>query len=364
MHHGLRDLVRPVLLLTLMILLPACNQEITQPAPPDSGPQEPPVPADLAAPSDLHVLDVGDNYVAMAWADTSGRHPATLIQTKSANGTGYSPLARLDPDQLEFEATIQPDSAYDFRAAFIASSDTSAWTPPLRVTALPLGYWDVTGGIRNDHCSGLDVFFSFGRANRFRPDGSLLTVRGPDGWNNQEVFQHEWDTSYVGFVGRGAVSGEYQLTYERSDKVFTATVNLDASLILPVPEIQGEILPGRRFHATWSCEGAEHYGICWGPRGMAGCFGAGTATDTTLVALENDQYYWFDLHASRGLVHGQKASAARLLLINWEAGVVTEVAPESNPGRYETSPPMVDAGIDGQSDHLRTLGQSTGTQPR
>jgi hypothetical protein len=275
-------------------------------------------------PADLHVVDVGDHYVRLAWADTASQEPAVFVEGRLDGATDFTLLALLEPGSLDWEGAVQPESTHVFRVAARVDTSRSAWSPPVTVTALRLGYWEVVGGVKNDACQGLDVFFRFGRANRFYSGGGLLTVAGPLGWNDDQVFQSAWNTYYIGFNGRGAVSGDYHLTLARDDRTFAADVTLDASLVLPLPEVDLETLPDRRLRANWSCAGADRYGICWGPVGQAGCQAVGACTDTVLVALEDDPVYWFDLMAYRDPVQGQEASSSRLFSVSWEKGLTAE----------------------------------------
>ena len=86
---------------------------------------------------------------------------------------------------------------------------------------------------------------------------------------------------------------------------------------MPLPAVQYEVLPGRQVQVSWSCEGADRYGICWGPQGMAPCFSAGTATDTLLVAWEDDLEYWLDVSAYKEDLGGQAASSSRFYTVEF-----------------------------------------------
>ena len=306
-----------VLLAGLLVLIQINSCREIEPLDPvatsDPGEENPDQP--LAVPVDLHVLDVGDTYLQLAWADTSGQAAAIVVEGRRAGVDSFSTWSTLPAGTAEWETEVQPDSTYEFRIAACDGDDRSAWTEPVRATALPLGYWEVTGGVNHQAPDCRSLFFRFGRANRFRPDGGTLTITGPDDWNDGNPYQRPWDTYYIGLTSRGTATGEYTLTYQTPNRFFTATVFIDATLVLPLPEVDVQVLPGRRVRATWSCEGAQSYAFCWGPAGEAGCHSAGTTTDTLLTALENDPVYWLDISAYCNDYGGQPARSSRFFEI-------------------------------------------------
>lgn len=314
-----------LLLLSLLglVLMSACSDS--------ERPHEVPVsPSSLpdpvaVTPVDLRVTEVGDIYLELAWDDTSGQEAGYLLQTRSGADEDYVLLARLDPGVDEWEMEVEPDSTYAFQIAAFTSSSISDWSDPVQATALRAGYWEVTPGIFNQSCWGPYVSFSFGRANRYYSGGGTLTIEGPPEWNGGQDFVRVWHTYYIGCTGAGIASGDYHLTLDRGDRQHTATVTIDATMVLPLPEVTLDILPDRRVHASWSCEQADRYGLCWGPANEAGCHSVGTCTDTILVADEIDPINWLDVSASRDPINGQRSSSARGFTINWETEKVAPV---------------------------------------
>ncbi len=219
----------------------------------------------MAVPADFRVLDVGDTYLKIAWTDTAGQNPIILIEGRLETEQDFCLKATLEEGIQEWETAVQPDSTYVYRIAAANSDSISQWTPPLSITALRSEYWDVSGGISNESCVGLSLFFRFGRAIRFYPRGTP-TITGPDDWNDGIPFQRDWSTFYIGLNSNyGVCSGDFRLFFGKDDRRFSATVTIDDSLVLPLPTVDIELLPERSIHATWSCDDADRFAICWGP---------------------------------------------------------------------------------------------------
>ncbi len=300
----------------LLTQLVSCSKfQPTNPVPYDGPGEE--LPADqLPTPTDLQILDVGDTYLQLAWTDTTGQAPAILVEGRLAHETDYSLWTILPAGTSEWDARVLPDSSYVIRIAARNTDGHSPWTEPVSATALAQGYWEVSGGVRNDTPGCRDLFFRFGRANRFRPTGTL-TIAGPEGWNDGREFQKTWGSYYIGLSSIGVTTGRYNLKFATVDRLFEAAVDINASLVLSLPEVQFEILPGRRVQAEWSCVGAETFGFCWGPWGRAPCVSAGTSTDTLLVAREDDPVYMLKVTAFANDLDGQPASSSRTFTIDF-----------------------------------------------
>ena len=290
-----------------LLLLPACSNDLpSRPGLPyaDEGPL---LTADqLAVPAGFQVAEVGDTFLELAWADTSGTPPAIVVQGRGKNKAGFSLWTILAAGIDSWDAPVDPDSTYVIRIAARNADGHSPWTEPVTATSWPLHFWDVTGGISNLSPGYRDVFFEFGRANRFRPLGTL-TVNGPPGWNPGRTFSQSWATYYIGFRGRGVATGDYELEFHNADRLFLATVAINAALVLPIPEVDHEFLDETHLAVSWSCPGASTFSLAWGPPNDAAWGSVGAGRDTVLTVLPEEPEYWLGVAAYTEDLEGQPA---------------------------------------------------------
>jgi hypothetical protein len=261
----------------------------------------------LSVPADFQVAEVGDTFLQLVWADTTGTPPAIVIQGKRTGESDYSLWHILPAGIQQWDAPVQPDSSYVFRIAARNAEGHSPYTAEVAATAWPLHYWEVTGGIHHQHPGYRSVFFRFGRANRFRPSGTLV-IRGPEGWNNDHEFRRSWGSYYIGLIDRSAATGTYELEFINGDRRHEARVDLNANLVLPLPEVQYELLPARQLAVSWECPEAEAFTLAFGPISGAPIHSVSTR-DTILVFPEEGQEYILAIYAFKEDLQGQRASS-------------------------------------------------------
>ncbi len=293
-------------LVTLLVLSACSNDLPARPGLPyaDEGPL---LTADqLPVPAALQVAEVGDTFLQLAWADTSGAPPAILVQGRGQNEADYSLWTILAAGADSWEAPVAPDSSYVIRIAARNADGHSPWTDAVTARSWPLHYWDVTGGISNLSPGYRDVFFQFGRTNRFRPVGTLV-VNGPAGWNDDRPFSRSWGSYYIGFRSRGVATGDYQLEFHTAERLFLATVAIDAGLVLPIPVVEHEMLDETHLSVSWSCPGATTFGLAWGPPNDAAWGSVGAGCDTVLTILPGEPEYWLGVSAYTDDLQGQPA---------------------------------------------------------
>jgi hypothetical protein len=300
-------LALPTLVLVLLVLV-SCSKFETPLNPMPYVDEGPPLTADqLAIPADLQVAEVGDTFLQLVWADTTGTPPAIVIQGKRTGESDYSLWHILPAGIQQWDAPVQPDSSYVFRIAARNAEGHSPFTAEVAATAWPRHYWEVTGGIHHQHPGYRSVFFRFGRANRFRPSGTLV-IRGPEGWNDDREFRQHWGSYYIGLNARGAVSGIYELEFTSGDRRHETSVYLNENLVLPLPVVQYELLPERQLAVSWDCPDADSSALIFGPLTGAPVVSV-SVRDTVLVFPEAGQEFILGVEAYKEDLQGQPASS-------------------------------------------------------
>ncbi len=269
-----------------MILLFACASMVVGCGSDDpaTGVVDPPMAP--AVPTGLQFLDIGEDYMLVGWDTAPVPAPGILVQERLAGEETWSEQAERFPGSLTWQVTVAPETTHEIRIAAVRDGVASDWTTPVAGTALSAGYWDVTGGIKTEGDGDLAVSFVFGGANLFR-SGGALEIRGPVGFNGGDVLR------YVGFEefaveldDRGAPSGTYELSFaSEGGRRFAAEVLLDATLALPLPVVDLEVVPGSlvTLEAAWECAGADRARLCYGPALDMDCAWVATVGDSTLA---------------------------------------------------------------------------------
>lgn len=94
-------------------------------------------PSDVAAPSNLHVVDLANDHIILNWNDNTNDETGFTLERKTGNN-GFQEIVQLNSNVTEFnDSSVDPITTYHYRIAAIRSSGNTGWSDEISVTTPP-----------------------------------------------------------------------------------------------------------------------------------------------------------------------------------------------------------------------------------